>query len=58
VRAPSQRHALGALFLVLAGLFAGITVSAVSAEVWPIAIAAAPLALWLASMAARAWRVR
>jgi hypothetical protein len=58
VRAPSQRHALGALFLVLAALFAGITVSAVSAGVWVVAIAGAALALWLMSMAARAWRVR
>jgi hypothetical protein len=58
MRAPSQRHALGALFVVLAALFAGITVSAVSAEVWPIAAAGAVLALWLASLAARAWRPR
>ena len=58
MRAPSQRHALGALFVVLAALFAGITVSAVSAEVWPVAVAGAVLALWLATMAGRGFRRR
>ena len=58
MRAPSQRHALGVLFVVLATFFGGITVYAASAEVWPIAIAGAPLALWLASLAASALRPR
>ena len=58
MRAPSQRYALGALFIVLAALFAGIAVSALSADVWPVAVAGAVLALWLATMAARALRPR
>jgi hypothetical protein len=58
VRAPSQRHALGVLFAVLAVFFAGITIYAATAEVWPIAIAGAPIALWLASLSASALRPR
>jgi hypothetical protein len=63
VRAPSQRRALGALFLVLAALFAGVAVAAFQAArdqpgVWVVALAAAILAAWLASMAFRAWRMR
>ena len=54
--APSQRSALGALFLILAGLFAGIAVAAGAAEVWVIAVAGAALALWLLSLSARAFR--
>jgi hypothetical protein len=60
VRAPSQRRALGALFLVLALLFAGIAAAAVRARSgagpWVVAIAAAAIAVWLASLALRAWR--
>ena len=53
MRAPSQRPALGALFLVLTIVFAGITYAAATSGVWVVAIAAAVLAAWLAQMA---WR--
>jgi len=56
VRAPTQRRALGALFLILAALFAGIAVAGTNASVWPVAIAAAALALWMLSLVVRAWR--
>ena len=52
--AVSQRRALGALFLILAVFFTGIAVTAFSSEdrtVWVIGVAAAGLALWLASLA-------
>jgi hypothetical protein len=58
VAAPSQRSALGALFLLLAGLFAGIAVAAGGAEVWPIAIAGGALSLWLLGLSVRAFRAR
>jgi hypothetical protein len=54
--AVPQRRALGALFLVLAILFAGIAFTAFAAEereVWVIGVAAAGLALWLAGMGLR-----
>jgi hypothetical protein len=54
VRGPSQRRALGALFLVLCVFFAGIAAAAFDAGVWPIALAAAALALWLSTLAGRA----
>jgi hypothetical protein len=57
--AASQRRALGALFLILAVFFAGIAVTAFGAEdraVWVVGVAAAAIALWLASLAARALR--
>jgi hypothetical protein len=53
VRPPSQRRALGALFLVLALGFAVVAVAAARAERWIIALAAAALALWMAGMAAQ-----
>jgi hypothetical protein len=56
VRAPAQRRALGALFLLLAALFGGIAVAGTNAGVWPVAIAGAALALWMLGMVARAWR--
>ena len=61
MRAPSQRRALGALFLVLAIMFAGIAVAAADAAreraaLWIVAGAGAALALWLASFAMRAFR--
>jgi hypothetical protein len=56
VRAPSQRRALGALFTFLTVLFAGIAIAALIAGVWPITIAAAALALWLATTAVRSLR--
>jgi hypothetical protein len=46
------------LFLVLTALFAVIAISALLAGVWVIAAAGGVLALWLASMAARALRPR
>jgi hypothetical protein len=60
VQAPSQRRALGVLFVVLGGMFAGIAVaSAASSEGpagWIVAVAAAAIGLWLLSLAARALR--
>ena len=56
--ANPQRRALGALFLLLAILFAGIGFSAFNAGVWPIGIAAAALAVWIGAMAFRALRRR
>ncbi|HEY8630074.1 MAG TPA: hypothetical protein VIL73_05920 [Gaiellaceae bacterium] len=57
----SQRPALGALFALLAIAFAGVAFAAgngAGGEVgrWIIAFAAAALAVWLASMAFRAFR--
>ena len=56
-----QRRALGALFLVLAVGFAGIAFAALSSDAGQarrivVAVAAAALALWLATMAVRALR--
>jgi len=55
--APSQRAALGALFLILGLAFAGIAYSAAVAghggARWVIALAAAVLALWLGGLAVR-----
>ena len=56
VRAPTQRRALGALFLLLAALFAGIAVAGTNAGVWPVAIAGLALCLWMIGMVVRAWR--
>lgn len=58
MRAPSQRRALGALFFVLAALFAGIAAAGVNASVWPIGIAAGVLAVWMLGFALRAWKSR
>ena len=54
MRAPSQRRALGALFLVLAVAFVGIAVAAGDAGVWVVALAAGALGIWLGSLAVRA----
>ena len=51
--APSQRRALGVLFLLLALAFGGIAVAAVTAEQWIIVGAAAAIALWFAGLAVR-----
>ena len=51
---PSQRTALGALFLFLAAAFTGIAVTALDAREWVIAVAASALAVWLAAYAIRA----
>jgi hypothetical protein len=56
--APSQRSALGALFLILALAFAGVAYSAAVAGqggAWVIAIAAGVLAVWLGGLAFRAF---
>jgi hypothetical protein len=58
VPAPSQRLALGSLFVVLALVFAGFASAAGKAHVWPIAAAAGVLALWLASLAWQSFRKR
>jgi hypothetical protein len=58
VAAPPQRRALGALFLVLTLFLAGIGVAAARAGVWPIAVPAAAIAAWMATMAASALRRR
>ena len=57
----NQRRALGALFFLLAIGFAGLAYGAATgarheAIGWAIAVAAAALAVWLASMAFRALR--
>ena len=56
--APSQRRALGTLFLLLSVGFAGVAYAAGTAHVWPIVAAAALLALWMASLAWQSLRVR
>ena len=63
MRPPSQRRALGVLFLVLAASFAGLAAASASGAGstlarWVVAAAAAALALWLASLAWRAFRPR
>jgi Flp pilus assembly protein TadB len=58
VQAPSQRRALGVLFLGLFLLFAGVAWAAAVAGVWPVAVAAAVLGLWLASLGVTALRPR
>jgi hypothetical protein len=54
--APSQRRALGVLFLVLTAGFAFVAVAALAAGVWPVGVAAAALAAWLSTMAWRGLR--
>jgi hypothetical protein len=56
VARPAQRRAQGVLFSFLTIFFAGITWTAYNAEVWPIVIAAAVLALWMAGLAIRQFR--
>ena len=56
MQAPSQRRALGALFLVLAAGFAGVAVAALTARVWIVVVAAGVLAFWLATLSAGALR--
>ena len=58
MRAPSQRRALGVLFGVLAVGFAVVAAASLDARVWVIALAAAALAAWLASLAFQALRRR
>jgi hypothetical protein len=61
LRPPGQRRALGALFLVLALMLAGVATAAADAarheaSLVVIAFAAGALALWLALLAFRALR--
>jgi hypothetical protein len=52
----SQRRALGALFLLLTAIMAGIAWAAYRAEQWVILLAAAVIAAWMATLVIRAWR--
>ena len=54
--APTQRRALGVLFLILAVFFGGIAVTGVMAggSTVVIGVAAAVLALWIGSLGLRA----
>jgi hypothetical protein len=58
--APSQRRALGALFLFLSLGFAGIAAAAIAARAgarsWVVGLAAAAIAVWIGGLALRAWR--
>jgi membrane associated rhomboid family serine protease len=58
VAGPSQRRALGALFLVLTAVMVGIAWAAYRAEQWVILVAAGVIAAWMASLVLRAWRTR
>ena len=53
---PGQRRVQGALFAFLTVFFAGIAWTAYDAAVWPIALAAAALTLWMAGLAIRTFR--
>ena len=56
---PGQRRALGALFSVLALMFAGIAYTAAAAGAvrgWVVAVAAGAIGLWLAGLSIRAFR--
>jgi hypothetical protein len=60
VAAPSQRRALGALFLVLAAAFCGVAVESIRSYAGPrslvVGFAAAAIGLWLGGVALRALR--
>jgi hypothetical protein len=58
VPVPSQRRALGALFLVLGLGFAGIAYAAGVARQWVIAVAAAAIAIWFGSLSRQMLRRR
>ena len=63
MKGPSQRPALGALFVVLAALFAVIALGSAAAaddrsSLLVVTAAAAAIAVWLASLAFRAFRAR
>ncbi len=53
---PSQRRALGALFLLLALAIAGIAFAAADAKQWFIFVPAAAIALWFAGLTYRSWK--
>jgi uncharacterized membrane protein len=52
VAASSQRRALRALFAVLTAAFLLIGFFAAKAGVWPVAVAAVALGLWMGTLAA------
>jgi hypothetical protein len=56
MRSPSQRGALGLLFLLLGFAFGGVAYAAAVASQWVIVGAALVLALWLEGLAVRAFR--
>ena len=56
MRAPSQRRALGVLFLTLALIFAAIAYAAAVASVWFVAGPAGVIAIWIATLAVSALR--
>jgi hypothetical protein len=56
VAAPTQRRALGGLFLLLALGFGGIAYAAATADQWIVVAAAAAIALWVGGLAARSLR--
>jgi hypothetical protein len=58
VAAPSQRPALGALFVLLALGFGGVAWAAGAAGQWVILAAAVAIGLWLGSLALRLLRPR
>jgi hypothetical protein len=58
VAAPSQRRALGALFVLLALGFGGVAWAAGAAGEWVILVAAVAIGLWLGSLAVRLLRAR
>jgi hypothetical protein len=60
---PQQRRSLGALFLILAAVFAGgaYTAGATSssgAAHWVVAVCAGVIAAWFAGLSMRAFRAR
>jgi hypothetical protein len=56
VARAGQRRVQGALFAFLTIFFAGIAWTAFEADVWPIALAAAVLTLWMGGLAVRTFR--
>jgi membrane associated rhomboid family serine protease len=58
VARPSQRRALGALFLLLTAMLAGIAYAAYTANQWVIVLTAGVLAAWMGSLVLRSWRAR
>ena len=60
--APSQRRALGALFLVLAAALGAVAAASIRAHAgvrgWVIGFAAAAIAVWLGGLSLRALRRR
>jgi hypothetical protein len=56
VARAGQRRVQGALFAFLTVFFAGIAWTAYEASVWPIAVAAAVLTVWMGGLAIRTFR--